>query len=253
MCDHRFSRGKPAEETEFIVARRIELLYRSNDFVRSDVDLLDIGCGNGATLLRLAGSYRHCHGIDISEESGARFVAEAAQRELTTCSFSVEDIESLEPAGRAFDRIICFEVLEHVQDDLRAAMTINELLRPGGMAAITVPNRWWIFETHGANLPYLPWNRVPLFSWLPTRMHERFARARVYTKKRILQLLRSAGFEITSIFHITAPMDRISWAPLRSILRSTLFSSHSTSIPFFSTSIMVFVSKNSCSAKLLSR
>jgi 2-polyprenyl-3-methyl-5-hydroxy-6-metoxy-1,4-benzoquinol methylase len=239
--------------TEFIVTRRIELLHRVSGFVRSDVDLLDIGCGNGATLLRLAEFYRNCHGIDISKESGERFLGEAMQRGLLNCFFSAEDIESLDPVARAFDRIICFEVLEHVADDLRAAATIRELLRSGGMAAITVPNKWWLFETHGANLPWLPWHRVPFFSWLPRMMHERFAKARVYTKRRISRLLRDAGLSITRIWYVTAPMDRISWAPLRSLARRTLFAPHSTLFPFLATSIMVIATKETNSRGYLDR
>ena len=30
------------------------------------------------------------------------------------------------------------------------------VLKPGGRFIISVPNKWWIFETHGADLPLLP-------------------------------------------------------------------------------------------------
>jgi 2-polyprenyl-3-methyl-5-hydroxy-6-metoxy-1,4-benzoquinol methylase len=243
LSTQQFGKGKPADLAEFIVTRRIALLHDTEGFLSPDAELLDIGCGNGATLLQLADSYRQCHGIDISKEAGARFLNEAARRGLSNCSFSMQDIDHMEPIGKTFDRIICFEVLEHVKDDLRAAITIHSLLTPGGMAAITVPNKWWIFETHGAYLPCLPWNRVPFFSWLPMRIHDRFAKARVYTKKRISNLLMDAGLLITRIVFVTAPMDRISWPPLRSVARRTLFSPHATLVPFLATSIMVVVSK----------
>jgi 2-polyprenyl-3-methyl-5-hydroxy-6-metoxy-1,4-benzoquinol methylase len=244
VSNHQFGRGKPADLTEYIVSRRVLLLQRIEGFMRQDADLLDIGCGNGATLLRLAGYYRQCHGIDISKEAGERFLAEARRRGLSNCSFSVDDIDRMEPAGRTFDRIICFEVLEHVENDLQAVMMIHQLLGPGGMAAITVPNKWWIFETHGAYLPYLPWNRIPFFSWLPTRIHERFAKARIYTVERLTKLLGDAGFHIVDVFYVTAPMDRIAWAPLQNALRRTLFSPPSTSIPFLSASMMAIVSQD---------
>ena len=233
----------PADLAEFIVARRIALLLDVEGFMSPDAELLDIGCGNGATLLRLADSYRKCHGIDISEEAGTRFINEAKQRGLSNCSFSVQDIDRMDPTDKTFDRIICFEVLEHVRDDLLAAVTIRRLLAPKGMAAITVPNKWWIFETHGAYLPYLPWNRIPFFSWLPTRIHDRYAKASIYTKNRISKLLKDAGFTITRICFVTAPMDRISWTMLQRVARRTLFAPHSTPIPFLATSIMAVVSR----------
>jgi SAM-dependent methyltransferase len=39
----------------------------------------------------------------------------------------------------AFDRVIAAEVLEHVLDDQRAMHELARVLRPGGLAAITVP------------------------------------------------------------------------------------------------------------------
>src|SRR4029077_20074823 len=39
-----------------------------------------------------------------------------------------------------FDRIIAAEVLEHILDDQRAMNELARVLRPGGLAAITVPS-----------------------------------------------------------------------------------------------------------------
>ena len=43
-----------------------------------------------------------------------------------------------------FDRVIAAEVLEHVLDDQRAMNELARVLRPGGLAAITVPS--WLPE-----------------------------------------------------------------------------------------------------------
>ena len=58
------------------------------------------------------------------------------------------------------DRLISFEVIEHLPGEEGVA-NYSKSLKMGGIAAISVPNKWWIFETHGAKLPLLPWNRVP--------------------------------------------------------------------------------------------
>ena len=39
-----------------------------------------------------------------------------------------------------FDRVIAAEVLEHILDDQRAMNELARVLRPGGLAAITVPS-----------------------------------------------------------------------------------------------------------------
>ena len=113
------------------------------------------------------------------------------------------------------------------------------VLTPGGTLVLSVPNKWWIFETHGARLPLLPWNRVPFFSWLPRPIHGRFARARIYTRGRILRLLAEAGFEILACRYLTAPMDVVRQEGLAALLRRTIFSGPGTRWPILSTSIFV--------------
>ncbi|MEY4709455.1 MAG: hypothetical protein RIS28_587, partial [Bacteroidota bacterium] len=128
---------------------------------------------------------------------------------------------------------------EHLPSDDGVA-NYAKSLKVGGIAAISVPNKWWIFETHGAKLPLLPWNRVPFFSWLPRPLHERWAHARIYTKQRICSLLEQHGFEIEKVEYIMAPMDVIKWKPLKNFLRMWVFNSDTTKIPFKSVSILVF-------------
>jgi hypothetical protein len=105
--------------------------------------------------------------------------------------------------------------------------------------ALSVPNRWWIFETHGAELPYLRWNRVPFFSWLPKRIHDRYARARIYRRREIVRLLRDHGFEIETSLYMTAPMDVVRLGPLRRLLRATVFRPDRTRLPWLATAVLV--------------
>ena len=129
-------------------------------------------------------------------------------------------------------------MIEHLKDE-NSVKFYYDILKDGGLAAITVPNKWWIFETHGASLPLLPWNRIPFFSWLPRIIHEKFANARIYTKKRIIKLLESAGFKIKSVEYITAPLDVLKEGKLKSFLIKNIFRGDTTKIPFLSTSIFI--------------
>ncbi len=210
--------------------------------MNSDMSLIDVGCGNGGSLLRLHSRFRDCVGIDITEAGINAFRNALTQSGIENCRGEVGDAQN-SLGTEKYDRLISFEVLEHVQDDVQAAGNMYCALTPGGMAAVTVPNKWWIFETHGAYLPLLPWNRVPFFSWLPKPVHERFAKARIYTRKRITGVLAEAGFEILHVMYVTAPMDVIKWPPLRKFLRKTLFKPHATPIPFLATAIMVIAGK----------
>lgn len=139
-----------------------------------------------------------------------------------------------------FDTVLSFNVLEHTWSDTEAIREIYRVLRVGGVAMIFVPNKWWIFETHGARLPILRWERVPMFSWLPKPIHSRLARARIYTRHDLLTLLNK--FDNVVVSYMVAPMDN---APLwcRSFLRRTLFSKDITTNPFISTEVFAVCTK----------
>ena len=108
---------------------------------------------------------------------------------------------------------------------------------------ISVPNKWWIFETHGAKLPLLPWNRVPFFSWLPKFIHSKYANARIYKKREIIALLSEYGFKVEEAKYITAPMDVLPKGKFKDFIIKTFFNSELTKSPFKSPSIFVVATK----------
>ena len=240
---NKIEKGKPAGYQDFIIFRRLELLKQFPNFFNSNFDLIDIGCGNGATLLNIFDQFKSCHGIDIEPERISLFENKLKQNNIHNCTSSVCDISKGLKEKQYYDRAISFEVLEHVSDESLALKNIYSSLKPEAQFAISVPNKWWIFETHGAHLPLLPWNRVPFFSWLPHSIHSRYAKARIYTKSKIKKLLINNGFKVISCQYITAPMDVLSMDWLKFLLRKTIFRNHSTSIPILATSIIVFAEK----------
>lgn len=233
--------GRPADFKDKIISRRLNLVKKIPNFTGKDFTLLDIGCGNGASMLGLAGEMKSCTGLEISTEHQEEFEQEKKRMDLENCSFKVFDI-SKDKLNERFDRIISFEVIEHLEseDDVEF---YHSHLKSKGLLAITVPNKWWIFETHGAKLPLLPWNRVPFFSWLPQPIHERFANARIYTKERITTLLKKHGFKIISTEYITAPMDVLPEGKFKDMVVNSFFNEDTTKIPFKSTSILVVAEK----------
>jgi 2-polyprenyl-3-methyl-5-hydroxy-6-metoxy-1,4-benzoquinol methylase len=235
--------GNPAGFDEYIVSRRVRIVSAFPNFVGSDLSLLDAGCGTGCSMLQLHASFKECHGIDVNADYITRFEEEASSRGISNCTASTGDLCNLALASDSVDRLISFEVIEHLPDETAGVQSMYRVLKPGGVAAFSVPNKWWVFETHGAYIPLLRWNRVPFFSWLPTPLHERFAKARIYTKRRITGLLSNAGFNVLQTSYVTAPMDRLTFKPLQSLVKGTLFRQDTTSIPLLSTAIMVIAQK----------
>ncbi len=63
-------------------------------------------------------------------------------RFLKDVGFPGEDIQNLTFADQSFDMVLTNHVLEHVPDDGRALAELARVLRPRGIAVITVPGEW---------------------------------------------------------------------------------------------------------------
>lgn len=228
--------GRPADSTDKIITRRVGLVKAIPGFCNKELELLEIGAGNGATLLLMSPDMKSCLGVDIFDHT-AEFEKKKAEEGISNCKIVIRDIEK-EDLDKRYDRLICFEVIEHFNSE-ETVKRFTRWLKPGALCAISVPNKWWVFETHGARLPLLPWNRVPFFSWLPRFIHERFANARIYTKSRIRKLLEASGFEVLSMQYITAPMDVLKEGSLKRFLVTNIFNTETTTNPILSTSIFI--------------
>jgi SAM-dependent methyltransferase len=116
---------------------------RDNDathaFIRRSIStpgrLLDLGCGHGRLLYRARKDGWEVKGVELSKETAAR-----VQIELGIPVVAGNFLE-MEPSdlGR-FDLVCLRHVLEHLPDSLLAMNKIRELLAPGGMVLLEMPN-----------------------------------------------------------------------------------------------------------------
>jgi len=234
--------GLPANFNDLFVRVRVKLIKQFEGFTGQELHLADIGCGNGNTVFLLNNDFKSCTGIDLFPENADVFNATAKERNADNCKIIIQNIED-EQFKTQYDRLICFETIEHfVKEDTVASL--YKLLKNNGLLAITVPHKWWLFETHGAKLPLLPWNRIPFFSWLPTPIHEKYSNARIYTRKRIIKLLEKHGFTIIHSALITAPLDVMKDSSLKRFLKKYIFRNDTTSNPFLATNVFVIAKKN---------
>ncbi len=100
--------------------------------------VLDAGCGAGygAALLAAAGA-RSVLGVDVAAEA----IAYAdAHYHLPNLSYRVADVQSFDGEGAAFDLIVSFEVIEHLDDPFALVRTAHRLLAPHGLFVVSTPN-----------------------------------------------------------------------------------------------------------------
>jgi SAM-dependent methyltransferase len=125
-------------------------------------DVLEVGCGEGRGIDRIIPRVKTFTAIDKIEP-----VIEDLRRKYPTGKFLSGNIPPLSTfTSDSFDVVLSFQVIEHIQDDKLFLQEIHRVLRPGGTAYITTPNRplsltrnpWHIREYTGTELAALARN-----------------------------------------------------------------------------------------------
>ena len=98
-------------------------------------DLLDVGCGTGEIIVRLAAKYAGARfvGIDLEEPHLARAAARCAEFG-DRVRFQTGDALALPFDDAAFDAVICRHLIQAVPDPACVIAEIHRVLRPGGRA-----------------------------------------------------------------------------------------------------------------------
>ena len=102
-------------------------------------EILDAGCGPGINSITLA--RRGLRVTAIDEDPEKLETLEALQRSLAPdLRLERADVCRLPFEDSSFDKVLCSEVLEHVEDDHGAVSEFARVLRPGGLLVVTVPS-----------------------------------------------------------------------------------------------------------------
>lgn len=104
--------------------------------------ILEVGCGPAVMSPKLLAMGLEVHGVDLSAE----MVRRARQRvaghpQEQRCRFAVGDAEQLPYPDGFFDAVLAMGVLEYLPSYARALRGAARVLKPGGVAVFTLPNR----------------------------------------------------------------------------------------------------------------
>jgi ubiquinone/menaquinone biosynthesis C-methylase UbiE len=102
--------------------------------------LLDIGCGAGVILSEFVRRGHTAIGLDYSREMTREAYGAANRDPARKCVCVQADVEALPFRSDSFDAVTCVGVLQYLRDDRRSIEEISRILRPQGIAIITLPN-----------------------------------------------------------------------------------------------------------------
>ncbi|TET73914.1 MAG: class I SAM-dependent methyltransferase [Candidatus Aminicenantes bacterium] len=107
----------------------------------SQLRILDVGCGTGATLRKLE-KYGHTTGVDISGEA-VKFCKLRGCRNVYKINR-----QSLFFEDKMFDVVTALDVIEHISDDCAALSEYYRVTKEDGILVLTVPAYSFLWGAH---------------------------------------------------------------------------------------------------------
>jgi methionine biosynthesis protein MetW len=160
-----------------------------------DAHVLDVGCSTGYLAAALGATGCTVVGVEPDPHAAA-----AAREHADTVLEGDIETDELWPElneHAPFDAVVCGDVLEHLRDPWTVLDRLASLLRPGGVAVVSVPN-----IAHWTSRRSILAGRFDYADWgLMDRTHLRFL-----TRRTAHDLVRGAGLELVDERPTPAPL-----------------------------------------------
>lgn len=173
----------PEEYSDPTTPQRQALLAKVLPRIAKGGRILDVGCGRGEFcdfFAKWGNQGFRAEGSDLSHAAIAY-----ARRHTPACTFHAAPVEDLLPARAGeFDMVFSSEVIEHLFDVGTYLLSINHLLRDGGLFVLTTPYHGLV---KNISIDLLNYSR----HYDPMGQHIRF-----FDTRSMGQCLRSLGFEV---------------------------------------------------------
>ena len=185
--------------------------------------VLDVGMGPGVLAEAVVARGGTFEGVDLSPE----MVLEAREKygRLPGASFREGNVEAIDAPDSTYDQVIAVAVVEYLKTPDRALTEIARVLKPGGLAVVTVPKPWHVDRLAiGATAPLRAVARMfgvagadklPRLRLMPGELDEAAARAGLKFEAGAQYHFTPVPYPLTRVapglaMRLNAPFERLS-------------------------------------------
>ncbi len=119
----------------------LRMEYITNQITLEDMEILDIGCGGGILAEELSKKGANVTGIDASEKT-IEIAKQHSQENNLKINYECSTLEEhLKKSKKKYDSIICFELIEHVPDQLKLINDISKVSKKRSKLFLSTINR----------------------------------------------------------------------------------------------------------------
>jgi len=193
--EHKRFRAPFETATALVHRRRARRIVRG----RAPGVAIDVGCGRGLLLDELRRLGWKVIGTELSDEA-----AEYA-RDALGIPVLIGEFQRLEIAPASVDVVVMWQTFEHMRDPNAVLARVHEVLRPGGVVVVSVPN----LESWQARFTGTRWHHLDV----PRHLHH-------YGESALRRMLEHHGFRVGRAEHFNLEQNPFGW--LQSLLNMWL-------------------------------
>ena len=108
-------------------------LQVTRKYLRSDMSVLEFGCGTGSTAIAHAPYVKHILAIDFSSKMIEIARRKAEANKITNVTFERSTIDELSVGDRTLDVVLGLNVLHLLKSKEKAIALVYRMLKPGGV------------------------------------------------------------------------------------------------------------------------
>jgi len=176
----RYSKSPVADEASYQVK-----LEKTREYLHSDTELFEFGCGTGSTAITHAPLVKHVLATDGSVKMITIAKEKAAAAQLQNITFEAKTIDECTPPSNSYDVVLGMSILHLIKNKEEVFTKVHDMLKPGG-----------VFISSTACL-----GGISIFVTLLTKVSGLFGLTlRAFTSEELQASLVTAGFEIEHVW-----------------------------------------------------